>query len=86
MFRWREGVFETSIKSIQCLDCREIIGYFDNFGIPAQVIIGGYCCKKCRPKHRPLTSQSIAIDAVQELTSNVSIAMALNRKSRATDW
>lgn len=65
-----------SIKSIQCLDCREIIGYFDNFSIPTQVIIGGYVCKKCKPNHKPLASQSIAPDVVH----------ALNKKSRATDW
>lgn len=65
-----------SLKTIQCLDCNEIIGYFDNFGIPGQVILGGYCCKKCKPNHKPLTEQSIAPDAIH----------ALNKKSVATDW
>lgn len=65
-----------SLKTIQCLDCREVIGYFDNFGIPTQVIIGGYVCKRCHKTHKPLASQSIAPDAIR----------ALNNKSRATEW
>ena len=65
-----------STKSIQCSDCNEIIGYFDNFGIPSQVIIGCFVCRKCKPNHKLLTEQSIAPDAIH----------ALNKKSRATDW
>lgn len=55
------------LESISCVDCRERIGYIDNFGIGNQILIGSYVCKKCYRDHKNLGVTDIDNDALTKL-------------------
>jgi hypothetical protein len=58
------------LRSIQCTECRKILGFMDDFFVDWQSTIAVFICLSCKPTHKLLTVKDINLDTTTNNTGN----------------